>query len=259
MDCKIMTKFLKDINLKGKVAVVTGATKGIGRSTAMAMHQVGATIIAIGRNTNELNSLKKKLKTRIRCIECDINDYEKISREINKIKKIDILVNNAGTNLPEPFLKVKKSSLEILLDINIKAAFNMAKLCTDKMLKLKSRKKVGGSIVHTSSMFGLVAGPDRTVYSMTKFGIEGLTKGMAVDLAKFNIRVNSVCPTFVATPRAKKYLANKKFNKYVLSNIPLGRIATESDVATAITYLSSNASSMITGSSIIIDGGWTAK
>ena len=254
-----MTKFLKDINLKGKVAVVTGATKGIGRSTAMAMHQVGATIIAIGRNTNELNSLKKKLKTRIRCIECDINDYEKISREINKIKKIDILVNNAGTNLPEPFLKVKKSSLEILLDINIKAAFNMAKLCTDKMLKLKSRKKVGGSIVHTSSMFGLVAGPDRTVYSMTKFGIEGLTKGMAVDLAKFNIRVNSVCPTFVATPRAKKYLANKKFNKYVLSNIPLGRIATESDVATAITYLSSNASSMITGSSIIIDGGWTAK
>jgi len=254
-----MTKFLKDINLKGKVAVVTGATKGIGRSTAMAMHQVGATIIAIGRNTNELNSLKKKLKTRIRCIECDINDYEKISREINKIKKIDILVNNAGTNLPEPFLKVKKSSLETLLDINIKAAFNMAKLCTDKMLKLKSRKKVGGSIVHTSSMFGLVAGPDRTVYSMTKFGIEGLTKGMAVDLAKFNIRVNSVCPTFVATPRAKKYLANKKFNKYVLSNIPLGRIATESDVATAITYLSSNASSMITGSSIIIDGGWTAK
>ena len=259
MDCKIMTKFLKDINLKGKVAVVTGATKGIGRSTAMAMHQVGATIIAIGRNTNELNSLKKKLKTRIRCIECDINDYEKISREINKIKKIDILVNNAGTNLPEPFLKVKKSSLETLLDINIKAAFNMAKLCTDKMLKLKSRKKVGGSIVHTSSMFGLVAGPDRTVYSMTKFGIEGLTKGMAVDLAKFNIRVNSVCPTFVATPRAKKYLANKQFNKYALNNIPLERIATESDVATAITYLSSNASSMITGSSIIIDGGWTAK
>ena len=108
-------------------------------------------------------------------------------------------------------------------------------------------------------MFGLVAGPNRTVYSMTKFGIEGLTKGMAVDLAKYNIRVNSVCPTFVATPRAKKYLANKEFNKYALSNIPLGRIATESDVATAITFLSSNAASMITGTNIIIDGGWTAK
>ena len=254
-----MAKFLKDINLKGRVAVVTGATKGIGRSAAIAMHQVGASIIAIGRNTKELTSLKKKLKTRIQCIECDVNDYEKVSREINKIKKIDILVNNAGTNLPEPFLKVKKSSLETLLDVNIKAAFNMAKLCTDKMLKLKNRKKIGGSIIHTSSMFGLVAGPDRTVYSMTKFGIEGLTRGMAVDLAKFNIRVNSVCPTFVSTPRAKKYLANKKFKKYALNNIPLGRIATESDVATAITFLSSDASSMVTGSSVIIDGGWTAR
>ena len=254
-----MPKFLKDINLKNKVAVVTGATKGIGRSTTIAMHQMGASVIAIGRNKNELNSLKKKLRTRIKCISCDINDYEKLRKIINKVKKIDILVNNAGTNLPEPFLKVKRSSLEKLIEVNTKASFNVAKLCTDKMLELKSRKKVGGSIIHTSSMFGLVAGPNRTVYSMTKFGIEGLTKGMAVDLAKFNIRVNSVCPTFVATPRAKKYLANKAFKRYALRNIPLGRIATESDVATAITFLSSNASSMITGTNIIIDGGWTAK
>ena len=254
-----MPKFLKDINLKGKNAVVTGATKGIGRSTAISLHQVGASIVAIGRNKNELNSLKKKLKTRIQLIQCDVNDYDKIRKEINKIKKIDILVNNAGTNIPESFLSVKKSSLETLLNVNTKGAFNIAKLCTDKMLKFKNRKKVGGSIIHTSSMFGLVAGPDRTVYSMTKFGIEGLTKGMAVDLAKFNIRVNSVCPTFVATPRAKKYLANKKFRKYALDNIPLGRIATESDIATAITFLSSDASSMITGTNIIIDGGWTAK
>jgi len=254
-----MVKFLKDINLKNKTALITGATKGIGRSTAIAMHQVGASIIAIGRNTNELISLKEKLKNRIKCIECDVNDYEKISKIIKNLKRIDVLVNNAGTNLPEPFLKVKKSSLETLLNINTKAAFNVAKLCTDKMLKLKNRKKFGGSIINTSSMFGLVAGPNRTVYSMTKFGLEGLTKGMAVDLAQSNIRVNSVCPTFVATPRAKKYLANKDFSKYALSNIPLGRIATESDVATAITYLASDAASMITGTNIIIDGGWTAK
>ena len=254
-----MIKYLRDISLKNKIAVVTGATKGIGRSTSVAMHQVGAFIIAIGRNTKDLKSLKKKLKNRIKCIECDVNDYEKISKIIKSLKRIDILVNNAGTNLPEPFLKVKKTSLETLLNTNTKAAFNMAKLCTDKMLKLKNRKKIGGSIIHTSSMFGLVAGPNRTVYSMTKFGLEGLTKGMAVDLAKSNIRVNSVCPTFVATPRAKKYLANKEFKKYALSNIPLGRIATESDVATAITYLASDAASMITGTNIIIDGGWTAK
>ena len=254
-----MVKYLRDISLKNKIVVVTGATKGIGRSTSVAMHQVGAFIIAIGRSTKDLKSLKKKLKKRIRCIECDVNDYEKISKIIKSLKRIDILVNNAGTNLPEPFLKVKKTSLEMLLNTNTKAAFNMAKLCTDKMLKLKNRKKIGGSIIHTSSMFGLVAGPNRTVYSMTKFGLEGLTKGMAVDLAGSNIRVNSVCPTFVATPRAKKYLANKEFKKYALSNIPLGRIATESDVATAITYLASDAASMITGTNIIIDGGWTAK
>ena len=108
-------------------------------------------------------------------------------------------------------------------------------------------------------MFGLVGGPNRTVYSMTKFGLEGLTKGMSIDLASSNIRVNSVCPTFVATPRAKKYLANKSFKSYALSNIPLGRIATESDVATAITFLASDAASMITGTSVIIDGGWTAR
>ena len=254
-----MGKFLKDINLKNKVAVVTGATKGIGRATAIALHQVGANIVAIGRNQVELNTLKKKLKKKIKIFSCDVNDYEKIKKIIYGLNKVDILVNNAGTNLPEPFLNVKKSSLETLLNVNTKSAFNMAKLCTDKMLKLRNRKKIGGSIIHTSSMFGLVGGPNRTVYSMTKFGLEGLTKGMSIDLASSNIRVNSVCPTFVATPRAKKYLANKSFKKYALSNIPLGRIATESDVATAITFLASDAASMITGTSIIIDGGWTAK
>ena len=254
-----MGKFLKDINLKNKVAVVTGATKGIGRATAIALHQVGANIIAIGRNQSELNSLRKKLKTRIKIFSSDVNDYENIKKIIYGLNRVDILVNNAGTNLPEPFLNVKKSSLETLLNVNTKSAFNMAKLCTDKMLKLRNRKKIGGSIIHTSSMFGLVGGPNRTVYSMTKFGLEGLTKGMSIDLASSNIRVNSVCPTFVATPRAKKYLANKSFKKYALSNIPLGRIATESDVATAITFLASDAASMITGTSLIIDGGWTAK
>ena len=214
-----MGKFLKDINLKNKVAVITGATKGIGRATAIALHQVGANIIAIGRNQSELNTLKKKLKTKIKIFSCDVNDYEKIKKIIYGLKRVDILVNNAGTNLPEPFLNVKKSSLETLLNVNTKSAFNMAKLCTDKMLKMRNRKKIGGSIIHTSSIFGLVGGPNRTVYSMTKFGLEGLTKGMSIDLASSNIRVNSVCPTFVATPRAKKYLANKSFKKYALSNI----------------------------------------
>ena len=104
-----------------------------------------------------------------------------------------------------------------------------------------------------------MAGQDRTVYSMTKFGVEGLTRGMAIDLAKYNIRVNSVCPNIVLTPRTKKYFANKKYSKYVKQNTPLDKVVTVSDVATSITFLASEASSMITGTSIIIDGGWTSK
>jgi len=127
------------------------------------------------------------------------------------------------------------------------------------MLKPKKRKKTSGSIINISSQLGKVGAPNRSVYSMTKFGIEGLTRGMAIDLAKDNIRVNTVCPTFVETPMVKNFFKDKKFKNSVLKNIPLGRLATESDVATAVVYLSSKASSMITGSSLVIDGGWTAK
>ena len=130
-----MGKFLIDIKLAGKTAIITGATKGIGRATAIALHQVGANVIALGRNQKELLSLKKKLKKRIKIFKCDMNDYDNLKKIVMKQKKIDILVNNAGTNLPEPFLKVKQSSLNTLLDVNTKSAFNMAKLCVDKMLK----------------------------------------------------------------------------------------------------------------------------
>ena len=117
----------------------------------------------------------------------------------------------------------------------------------------------GGSIINISSQLGKVGAPLRSVYNMTKFGVEGLTKGMALDLAKYNIRVNSVCPTFVETPMIKNFFKDKKFKKAMMDNIPLGRLATDSDIATAVVYLASNASSMITGSSLVIDGGWTAK
>ena len=142
---------------------------------------------------------------------------------------------------------------------SIKAAFHIAQLASKIMLRSKNRKKVGASIINMSSQLGKVGAPRRSVYNMTKFGIEGLTKGMAVDLAKHNIRVNSVCPTFVKTPMVEKFFKDKEFMKSVLKNIPLGRIGSESDIATAVVYLASNASSMITGSSLVIDGGWTAK
>ena len=251
--------FLKDMSLKGKTALITGATKGLGRGAAEAIAEAGGNIIAIGRNQSELNSLGKKikkLKVKYTSFNCDVNNYNKIKNFITNLKKLDILVNNAGTNIPENFLNVKKNSLETLLNVNTKAVFNIAQLCANQIIKLKRKQ---GSIINISSIFGLVAGQKRTVYSMTKFGVEGLTKGMALDLAKYNIRVNSVCPNIVLTPRTKKYFSDKKYNKYVKESTPINKVVTISDVATSITFLASEASSMITGTSIIIDGGWTAK
>jgi NAD(P)-dependent dehydrogenase (short-subunit alcohol dehydrogenase family) len=251
--------FLKDMSLKGKTALITGATKGLGRGAAEAIAEAGGNIIAIGRNQSELNSLGKKikkLKVKYTFFNCDVNNYDKIKNFITNLKKLDILVNNAGTNIPENFLNVKKTSLETLLNVNTKAVFNIAQLCANQIIKLKRKQ---GSIINISSIFGLVAGQKRTVYSMTKFGVEGLTKGMALDLAKYNIRVNSVCPNIVLTPRTKKYFSDKKYNKYVKESTPINKVVTISDVATSITFLASEASSMITGTSIIIDGGWTAK
>ena len=251
--------FLKDINLKGKTALITGATKGLGRGAAEAIAEAGGDIIAIGRNQMELDSLGKKirkLKVKYTSFNCDVNNYNKIKNFITNLKKLDILVNNAGTNIPENFLNVKKTSLETLLNVNTKAVFNIAQLCANQIIRLKRKQ---GSIINISSIFGLVAGQKRTVYSMTKFGVEGLTKGMALDLAKYNIRVNSVCPNIVLTPRTKKYFSDKKYNKYVKESTPINKVVTISDVATSITFLASEASSMITGTSIIIDGGWTAK
>ena len=254
-----MGLFLKDINLKGKTALITGATKGLGRGTAQAIAEAGGDVIAIGRNQNELNSLGKiikKLRVKYVPFNCDVNNFNRIKSFISKLKKLDILINNAGTNIPEPFLNVKKSSLETLLNVNTKSAFNIAQLCANQIIRLRRKQ---GSIINISSIFGLVAGQKRSVYSMTKFGLEGLTKGMALDLAKYNIRVNSVCPNIVLTPRTKKYFADKKYNKYVKESTPINKVVTVSDVATAVTFLASDASSMITGSSIVIDGGWTAK
>ena len=254
-----MSLFLKKINLKGKTTLITGATKGLGRGTAQAIAEAGGDVIAIGRNQSELNSLGKiikKLRVKYTSFNCDVNNFNRIKSFISELKKLDILVNNAGTNIPESFLNVKKSSLETLLNVNTKSAFNIAQLCANQIIRLKRKQ---GSIINISSIFGLVAGQKRSVYSMTKFGVEGLTKGMALDLAKYNIRVNSVCPNIVLTPRTKKYFADKKYNKYVRESTPINKVVTVSDVATAVAFLASDASSMITGSSIVIDGGWTAK
>ena len=251
--------YFQKINLKNKYALVTGAGKGLGRACAIALAETGATVIALSRTSSDLNKLEKEIKMikgKIVKIHCDVMNYDDLRKKIDKIKIIDVLVNNAGTNIPEPFEKIKQQSMNYLVDLNLKAAFNVAQLVVKKMLKNKKRP---GSIINISSQLGHVGMSGRNVYNMTKFGIEGLTRGMGVELAKKNIRVNSVAPTFVATPMVKKFFKNKKFKKLALGNIPMGKVASESDVATSVCFLASSASSMITGTSIIIDGGWTAQ
>jgi len=254
--------FLKKYNLKNKIALVSGAGKGLGRACAIALAEAGTNLIIISRTKKDLIEVSKKIKKyKVKCKSyiCDVTNYNQIKNIIKQQSRIDILVNNAGNNIPEHFTKVKTKDMEYLVKINTIAAFNLAQLCANKMIELKSRKKVGGSIINMSSQMGHVGGPIRSVYNMNKWGLEGLTKGMAVDLAKYNIRVNTVAPTFVITPMTKKFLKNKKFKRETLNNIPLGRFAELSEIASAVVFLASDAASMVHGTSLLVDGGWTAK
>ena len=254
--------YLKKYNLKNKYALVTGAGKGLGRACAIALAEAGCNLIIVSRTKKDLDGVSKivkKLKVKCKSYACDVTNYNEIKTIINKQTRIDILVNNAGNNIPEHFTKVKTKNMEYLVKVNTIATFNIAQLCAIKMMKLKNRKKVGGSIINMTSQMGHVGGPIRSVYNMNKWGLEGLTKGMAIDLAKFNIRVNAVAPTFVVTPMTKKFLKNKKFKKQTLNNIPLGRFAEMSEIASTVVFLASDAASMIHGTSILVDGGWTAK
>ena len=254
--------YLKKYNLKNKYALVTGAGKGLGKACAVALAEAGSNLIIISRTQKDLSTVSKlikKFKVKCKAYVCDVTNYDEIKDVIDKQNKIDILVNNAGTNIPEHFLKVKTENMEHLVKINTVAAFNVAQLTSLKMLKTKNRKKIGGSIINMSSQMGHISGPKRSVYSMNKFGLEGLTKGMALELAPFNIRVNTVCPTFVVTPMTKKFLKDKKFKKNMLDNIALGRFAELSEIASSVVFMASDAASMITGTSLLVDGGWTAK
>jgi len=253
--------YLKKYNLKNKVALVSGAGKGLGRACALALAEAGANLIIISRTQKDLDQVAKivkKFKSKCKTYVCDITNYNELKNIINKQSRIDILINNAGTNIPEHFTKVKTKNMERLVKLNTIAAFNLAQLSSIKMIKTKNRKKIGGAIVNMSSQMGHVGGRIISVYNMNKFGIEGLTKGMAIDLAEYNIRVNSVAPTFVVTPMTKNFLKNKKFKRDTLNSIPLGRFAEMSEIASAVVFLASDAASMITGTSLLVDGGWTA-
>jgi NAD(P)-dependent dehydrogenase (short-subunit alcohol dehydrogenase family) len=175
------------------------------------------------------------------------------------LQRLDILLNNAGMNIPELFVDVSQPHLDDMIALNVRAAFLISQAAVKKMLEHPERRKLGGSVIHMTSQMGRVGAERRTVYCMTKHAIEGLTKAMAVELAPENIRVNAIAPTFLETPMTASFFADPEFRNWVLSRIPLGRVGRMDEVTGAIVFLASPAASLITGASLAIDGGWTAR
>ncbi|MCA3077366.1 MAG: SDR family oxidoreductase [Rhodocyclaceae bacterium] len=237
---------------KGRTAVVTGASRGLGASITFALAEAGARVLAVARSRAELEELASQ-HSNITPLVGDVTDANFI-QSLAKIE-IDILVNNAGMNRPLSIEEVDIGTLDSMLALNVRAAFLVAQAAARSMLAHGG----GGSIINITSQMGHVGSPKRTVYCMTKHALEGLTKAMAVELAPRDIRVNSVAPTFIETAMTKPMLDNPDFLGFVKSMIPMGRIGQPEDVAAAVLYLASPASRMVTGTSLLVDGGWTAQ
>ena len=237
--------------LAGKRALVTGASKGLGRAICHALVAAGAHVTGIARPSTELGSLSAELGPAFDPWPYDVTGEEVLAR-IAAASAFDLLVNNAGTNRPQPFAEVTDEALDLMLDLNVRSSFRVARAAARKMDR-------GASIIHMTSQMGHVGSPGRTVYRMTKHALEGLSKAMAVELAPAGIRVNCIAPTFVKTPLTESFFADPAFAAFVDRMIPMGELATPDHIAAAVVYLASPAAAMITGHSLVIDGGWTAQ
>jgi NAD(P)-dependent dehydrogenase (short-subunit alcohol dehydrogenase family) len=234
------------------VALVTGAGRGIGRACALRLAEGGARVLAMARTPDDLATLVTEAGGTVEPMIGDVRDDATIAA-IAALPRLDILVNNAGTNVLQPVLEVDTGTLDMLIDLNIRAAFRVAQAAGQVMARQRS-----GAIVIMSSQMGHVGGPRRSVYSMTKHAMEGLTKAMALDLAPLGVRVNAVAPTIVETPMTKPFFADPAYAEAARAMIPLGRVAMPGDIADAVAFLASDAASMITGTSLRVDGGATA-
>jgi NAD(P)-dependent dehydrogenase (short-subunit alcohol dehydrogenase family) len=246
------------MRLDGLVGVVTGAGRGLGRGCAIALADAGAEVVLVSRTQAELDRLAGEIRDRggkARPLACDILDARQVTGRIEALERIDILVNNAGGNIPEPFVQVTEERLSRILDLNVKAAFLVAQAVARRMIAGGR----GGSIIQMSSQMGHVGAPNRTVYCTTKHAIEGLTKAMAVELAPHQVRVNAIGPTFIVTPLTRPFFENQAFRDDALASIPLGRLGEIEDIMGAVVFLASPAAALITGASLTIDGGWTAR
>ena len=240
--------------LTGQVALVTGAGKGIGRACVIALINAGAEVIAVARTENDLLSLQAECGAHVTPWIMDATSDEFLSK-LHYLSQLDILVNNVGANQPEPITSVTSDTLDRLLNLNVRSVF-MASQAAVRVMQARGNK---GSIINITSQMGHIGSPNRTVYCMTKHAIEGLTKALAVECASDKIRVNSVAPTFITTPLTEPMFNDPSFKSFVLDRIPLGEVGEPNDVAYAVVYLASSLSKLVTGSSLKVDGGWTAQ
>lgn len=244
--------------LSGKTALVTGAGRGIGAALATGIAAAGAHVFLAARSTREITELADAIKLRgdkATALVLDVSDLNAVKNTIAKAPVFDILVNNAGTNRPKPMSDVMEEDYEAVLGLNLKSAY----FVTQAVVRRLIASDTPGSVIMISSQMGHVGAANRALYCASKHGMEGLTKALAIELAPKGIRVNSIAPTFIETPMTKPYFEDSAFRADVLSKIKLGRIGEPEDLLGAVLLLASEASSLITGTSIKIDGGWTAE
>jgi len=244
--------------LDGKRALVTGAGRGIGRAIAMAYAESGASVTLCARSADEIGAVAEEIAAaggRADVLVQDVLDIEVAGAAISSLPPFDILVNNAGTNRPKSLTDVTPADYDAVMGLNVRSAIFVAKAVSERMLDAGVR----GSIVNMSSQMGHVGAANRTLYCASKWAIEGFTKSLAIELGPHGIRVNTICPTFIETPMTAPYFRDEAFKAEVLEKIKLGRIGRVEDVVGAAIYLASDASSLMTGSAVMLDGGWTAE
>lgn len=248
---------LPSFRLDGKRALITGAGRGIGAHAAALYAQAGAAVTLCARTASEVEALAEELRQagfQAEAFPLDVTDTQALRREIAARGPFDILLNNAGANRIRPITEVTEEDYDAVLGLNLKAALFVAQAVAKGLLE--SGKP--GSIINLSSQMGHVGGAGRSLYSASKFALEGLTKCMAIDLAPHGIRVNTLCPTFIETALTRPILDMPGTREHVLSRIKLGRLGRMDELSGALLLLASDASTLMTGSALMVDGGWTA-